>query len=92
MVIGGALEDARSLWWAMRELADAVDADPGALAPIVQDDFFAWESELLKSSVNSPDSAAAQLGVRVDELLERRARLLQEFTEVQPQAFRVAVS
>jgi hypothetical protein len=92
MVIGGELEDTRSLWWAMRELADAVDADPGTLTPVVQDQFVAWEAELIKSTMTNPASAATQLGGRVDQLLERRARLLRELATVGFQALRVAVS
>jgi hypothetical protein len=92
MAIGGELEDTRSLWWAMRELADAVDADPGTLTPLVQDQFLAWEAELIKSTTTNPETAAAQLGGHVNQLLERRARLLQELAAVDFQALRVAVS
>jgi len=74
----------------MRELADATDADPAALIPIIQDEFFTWEAALRKSTRSNPESAGAQLGARVDELFERRARLLQKLAVARSQALQAA--
>ena len=92
MVIGGEYPDTKSLWWAMREIADTVDADPAVFAPAVQEEWFPWEAELLEQTAMQPESAKYELNRRVDELMERRARLLGRCVSRSPRAAPVSVS
>jgi secernin len=84
MRVGGGTADDASLWWSMRALAERIEQDPAALAPIVQSAWFAWEDQLLAATADDPSGAGAELEARVTALLERRAELLERIAALLP--------
>jgi secernin len=81
LTTGGSEEDETSLWWSMRRLAELVELDPLRNAPTVQQSWSAWETELLETTAAEPDSAAALLQSRVEQLLDRRAELVEQLPD-----------
>jgi hypothetical protein len=69
----------------MRRLADAVEADPEKLTPLVQQVLGPWEEELLIATDADPESAARELGSRVETLRAHAERLMQLVSAVQPE-------
>jgi secernin len=67
---------AHSLWWAMQELAEAVQRDYANFTPLVQGEWTAWEAEMIRQVEADPAGAASQLQARTRELLSRRESLL----------------
>jgi dipeptidase len=85
LTVGGASSDDHSLWWAMRRLADAADADPERLAPLIQQVLGPWEEELVVATEAEPESAGRELGSLTETLRAYAKRLTQRISEVQPE-------
>jgi secernin len=82
--IGGEQHDERSLWWSMRALAEAIRRDYVSLTPLVQSEWFAWETELVRETYADPDSSAQKLEERTARLLARRGALLDQIDAHKP--------
>jgi secernin len=77
LTTGGSEEDEASLWWSMRRLAELVDLDPSRHAPVIQQAWAEWEAELLASTDEEPVNAGPLLDARVEQLLDKRAELIE---------------
>jgi secernin len=67
LTTGAGEADPASAWWRMKDLGDAVTADPARWTPVVQAEWQACE--------HAWRAAPGDLAARVDELLSRAARL-----------------
>jgi dipeptidase len=85
LTVGGASNDDYSLWWAMRRLADAADADPAALTPLIQKVLVPWEQQLFIATEADPKRTARDLGSRVETLRGHADRLMQLVPAAEPE-------
>jgi len=67
---------AASAWWRLKRMEEWVETQPEARSAVVRRHWAAWEADLLDQTRAHAGSAAARLGSRTAELLERADALL----------------
>jgi dipeptidase len=72
--------DPASAWWAMKALGDAVQRDPAARTPAVQEAWTAWERRMLAEVAAGGPGGDRALRERVEELSRRQRELLARLT------------
>jgi len=65
-----------SAWWRLKGVEEWVEEEPAARAPFVQQHWAAWEAQLLEQTPGDGEGAAAGIGARTAELLNRSNELL----------------